>query len=62
MTKYFALLDSEKVMSLGNCKNFDEADCRSPRDEGVIWIFSESSLRKLQKRIEEILKCLDQLG
>lgn len=48
-TKYYAWVDTDKIVYLGDC---DEAEA----PDNTRWIFDEAGLRKLQASIEEALK------
>ena len=43
MTNYYALVDGEKVVPLGPCECFEDADEKAP--PGTNWIYSEEDIK-----------------
>lgn len=57
--KYFAMMDTETIFSLGECEDFEHASERADALDppgGCHWIFSEERLRRFRQNIEEVLK------
>ena len=51
MTKYYALVDGEKVIPLGECESFEEADAKAP--PCTTWLYDEEGLRNLAESISK---------
>lgn len=52
-TRYYACVDGERVVPLGECECFDDADEKSPA--GTMWLYDEAGLRALFASIKEEL-------
>lgn len=53
LTRYFAFIDSSNVVEVGSFAHIEDAFAAEPKD--TIWMFSESCLRDLRSRINELL-------
>ena len=54
-TRYYACVDGERIVPLGDCECFDDADEKSPA--GTMWLYDEAGLRALIASIKEELEC-----
>lgn len=54
MLNYYALVDGEKVVPLGPCASFDDADDRAPPCTN--WIYDKEALQRLVASAKEALK------
>ena len=55
-TRYYACVDGERIVPLGECECFDDADEKSPA--GTMWLYDEAGLRALFTSIKEELAAL----
>ena len=55
-TRYYACVDGEGIVPLGECEGFDDADEKAPA--GTMWLYDEAGLRALFASIKEELECL----
>ena len=53
-TRYYACVDGERIVPLGECECFDDADEKSPA--GTMWLYDEAGLRALFASIKEELE------
>lgn len=51
--KYYALLDTEEIVALGECADIGEAFEKEPQN--AHWLFSENGLRDMLNKIQEVL-------
>lgn len=51
--KYYALLDTEGIVALGECEDIGEAFEKEPQN--AHWLFSENGLRDMLNKIQEVL-------
>lgn len=50
-TRYYACVDGERIVPLGECECFDDAEEKSPA--GTMWLYDEAGLRALFASIKE---------
>ena len=53
MKKYYACVDGELIVPLGECDSFDEADEKAP--PCTTWIYDEEGLRALGESIMSVM-------